>query len=73
VGVNAAPWTAQPGLVPLLSKLNELSARIARLEALSQVQRTTAVVQAFQNRTASHDLVRQPTQPRAASAFGGTT
>jgi len=66
-------WTGQPALMALLTKLNELTARIARLEALSQVQRTTVVVQALQNRFASDDSAGQPAQPRAASAFGGTT
>jgi len=46
--MNAAPWTGQPALVVLLAKLHELTARIARLEALQQTQRTHAVVRAFQ-------------------------
>jgi hypothetical protein len=71
--MNAAPWTGQPALVVLLARLHELTARIARLEALQQVQRTAVVVQAFQNRTASDGSAGQPTQRRAASAFGGRT
>ncbi len=49
--MTTAPWTQQPTLVVLLAKLHELTARIARLEALQQVQRTQAVVKAFQKAT----------------------
>jgi hypothetical protein len=49
--MTTAPWTHQPALVVLLAKLHELTARIARLEALQQIQRTEAVVKAFQRTT----------------------
>ena len=45
---NGSSWTGQPALVVLLTKLHELTARIARLEALQQTQRTQAVVKALQ-------------------------
>ncbi len=47
--MTTPPWTGQPALVTLITKLQELTARIARLEALHQAQRTHTVVRAFQD------------------------
>jgi hypothetical protein len=71
--MTAASWTGQPALVVLLAKLHELTARVARVEALKQVQRSAAVAQAFQSEAASDDSVRSTTPLGAERALGGRT
>lgn len=43
-------WTQDPPMVVLLKKLNELMARMKRLEALQQMDRTHAVLKALMNK-----------------------
>lgn len=42
-----AKWNAAPAALTILQKLQELAARLARLEALQHAERTRAVVRAL--------------------------